>query len=190
HVPYVHGLTIGELALMAKEAPGVLAVSEPVRARGKLTIIPMRGWHRSMRWPETGLKFVPTSPYVPDFAACVGYAMVGLGTYLGGFTSGIGSEHPFRGIAHHAIKSEVLAHNLNALHLPGLDFRLVSILGKNGKPVTGVYAEVSDWAAWRPTELSFYLVKLACQCEPKDPCAAASATEAQGFLRRMGSKTF
>src|SRR5581483_5127724 len=44
HVPYVHGLTIGELALMAKEAPGVLDVPEAVRARGKLTIIPMRGW--------------------------------------------------------------------------------------------------------------------------------------------------
>ncbi|HXA80216.1 MAG TPA: DUF1343 domain-containing protein, partial [Opitutaceae bacterium] len=49
HVPYVHGLTIGELALMAKEVPGVLDVPDAVRARGKLTIIPMRGWRRAMR---------------------------------------------------------------------------------------------------------------------------------------------
>lgn len=80
-VPYVHGLTIGELARMAKEAPGVLAVSEAVRARGKLTLVPMRGWRRSMRWPETGLTWVPTSPMIQDFSACIGYAMVGLGTY-------------------------------------------------------------------------------------------------------------
>jgi len=189
-VPYVHGLTIGELALMAKEAPGVLDVPEAVRARGRLTIIPMRGWRRSMRWPETGLKFVPTSPYVPDFAACVGYAMVGLGTYLGGFTHGIGNEYPFRGIAHRAVKSDVLEHELNALHLPGLDFRLVSVPGKNDKPVTGVYVEVTDWEAWHPTELSFYLMKLACQLEPRNPFATAGEAEAQGFLRHMGSTAF
>lgn len=189
-VPYVHGLTIGELALMAKEAPGVLDVPEAVRARGKLVIVPMRGWRRRMRWPETGLKFVPTSPYVPDFAACVGYAMVGLGTYLGGFTHGIGNEYPFRGIAHRAVKSDVLEHELNALHLPGLDFRIVSVPGKNGKPVTGVYVEVTDWEAWHPTELSFYMMKLACQLEPRNPFATASAAEAQGFLRHMGSTAF
>ena len=189
-IPYVHGLTMGELALMAKEAPGVLDVPEAVRARGKLMIIPMRGWHRRMRWPETGLKFVPTSPYIPDFAACVGYAMVGLGTYLGDFTHGIGNEYPFRGIAHRLVKSDALLNDLNALHLPGLDFRLVSVPGKNNKPVTGVYVEVTDWDAWHPTELSFYMMKLACALEPKNPFATASPAEAQGFLRHMGSTAF
>ena len=107
-VPYVHGLTIGELALMAAKAPGVLAVSDAVRQKGRLTIVPMRGWRRAMRWPETGLTFVPTSPYVPDFAACVGYAMTGLGCYLGGFRHGVGDQYPFRGVSHLSIKSEVL----------------------------------------------------------------------------------
>ena len=62
-VPYVHGLTIGELARLAKDEqpPGGLAVSDAVRAHGKLTVIPMRGWTRAMRWPETGLAWVPTS---------------------------------------------------------------------------------------------------------------------------------
>ena len=189
-VPYVHGLTIGELALMAKEAPGVLDVPEAVRARGQLTIVRMRGWQRAMRWPETGLKFVPTSPYIPDFAACVGYATVGLGTYLGGFTHGIGSEYPFRGLAHHAVKGEVLERELNALHLPGLKFSLVSAASKNGQTTTGVYVEVTDWDAWQPTELSFYMMKLACQLEPKNPFATASEVQAQGFLRHMGSTAY
>ena len=30
-----------------------------------------------MRWPETGLTFVPTSQHVRDFAAVVGYALRG-----------------------------------------------------------------------------------------------------------------
>ncbi len=193
-VPYVHGLTIGELALMAKEAPGVLDVPEKVRARGKLTIIPMRGWRRTMRWPETGLRWVPTSQRVPDFAACVGDPMVGLGTYFDpashfdiGFRHGIGNDYPFRGLSHATIKSDVLERELNALHLPGLAFSLVSVPGKNGKPATGVYVEVSDWETWQPTELNFYLMKLACQWSSRNPFLTGDAS---GFLRHMGSTAF
>jgi uncharacterized protein YbbC (DUF1343 family) len=147
----------------------------------------MRGWRRAMRWPETGLRFVPTSPFIPDFAACVGYATIGLGTYLGDFTSGIGTEYPFRGIAHHAIKSEVLERELNALHLPGMKFSLVSVPAKNGQTITGVYAEVTDWDAWQPTELNFYLMRLACQLGPKNPFLTGDASL---FLRHMGSTAF
>jgi uncharacterized protein YbbC (DUF1343 family) len=189
-VPYVHGLTIGELALMAAKAPGVLAVSDAVRQRGRLTIVPMRGWRRAMRWPETGLTFIPTSPYVPDFAACMGYAMTGLGCYLGGFRHGIGDQYPFRGLSHLTVKSEILERELVALHLPGLQFRRVSVPGKNGKPTTGIYIEVVDWDAWHPTALSFHLMKLACKLEPRNPFATASLADASGYLRHMGSTAF
>jgi uncharacterized protein YbbC (DUF1343 family) len=194
HVPYVYGLTIGELALMAKEVPRVLDVPEAVRERGKLTIVPMRGWRRTMRWPETGLKFVPTSPKIPDFAACVGYAMVGLGTYFDpaghfdiGFRHGIGSEYPFRGLSHHAIKGDVLERELNALHLPGLKFSLVSVPSKNGQTMTGAYVEVTDWDAWQPTELNFYLMRLACKLDSKNPFLTGDASL---FLKHMGSTAF
>ncbi len=189
-IPYVHGLTIGELALMAAKAPGVLAVSEAVRLKGRLTVVPMRGWRRAMRWPDTGLAFFPTSPLVPNFAACVGYAMTGLGCSLGGFRHGIGEQYPFRGLSHLTVKSEIVERELVALHLPGLQFRRVAVPDKNGKPTTGLYIEVVDWDAWRPTELSFYLMKLACKLEPKNPFAAASASNANNFLRHMGSTAF
>jgi len=56
-VPYVHGLTMGELARMVREshAPGGIDVTDAQRAAGKLTVITMRGWTRAMRWSETGL---------------------------------------------------------------------------------------------------------------------------------------
>src|SRR5665213_1517594 len=102
-VPYVHGLTIGELARFAKGQPGMLRLPDAVRESGRLTVIAMRGWHRNMRWPETGLTWVPTSPYIPDFSAVVGYPMTGLGCFMadlpnpvGGFRSGVGNEYPFR----------------------------------------------------------------------------------------------
>ncbi|SVB96826.1 uncharacterized protein METZ01_LOCUS249680, partial [marine metagenome] len=43
-IPFVHGLTIGELALYAKKTPGVLKVEEKLRRGGKLAVVPMLGW--------------------------------------------------------------------------------------------------------------------------------------------------
>lgn len=196
-VPYVHGLTIGELARMAKEAPGVLDVKDAVRERGKLTVIPMRGWLRSMRWPETGLTWVPTSQMVQDFSACIGYAMVGLGTYFDpkskfdiGFRHGVGDQYAFRGISHKTIASDLVERELRALRLPGLSFRRVSSPNKVGKPATGVFVEVTDWDDWNPTELSFHLMRLACKLDARNPFAPAPGRDFSGFIRHMGSEEY
>ena len=198
-VPYVHGLTIGELARMAKEAPGIMQVpgvtginvSEAVRARGKLNIISMRGWRRSMRWPETGLKWIPTSQYIQDFAAVIGYPMTGLGTELGSFSHGFpGPLYPFRGISHPKINDRMLEKELRALNLPGLNYRLISVPNRQGKPVTGLYIEVTDYQDWRPTELNFHLMRLACKYEQKNPFANASNEKIRSFLIHSGSTEF
>lgn len=186
-IPYVHGLTIGELAHMAVITPGILAVKEPVRQHGRLTIIPMRGWRRSMRWPETGLRFTPTSPRVQDFPACVGYAMTGLGCQLGGFSHGVGDQFPFRGIAFNGLPTDTLLKELDALHIPGLTFRKITVTGKNGRPANGVYVEVTDWAAWHPTELSFQLMRLTCKLTAGNPFAKANATQSRSFNIHTGS---
>ncbi|MDD3180004.1 MAG: DUF1343 domain-containing protein [Opitutaceae bacterium] len=186
-VPYVHGLTLGELARMAKDAPGVLAVPDKVRARGRLTVIPMRGWRRSMRWPETGLTYVPTSPYVQDFAAVMGYAMVGLGCEQSGFTHGIGRSYPFRGLSFRGRTPDQLIKDLAALKLPGLNFVKVSAPNGDNKPTTGVYVEVIDWDDWRPTELSFYLMRLACRYAPQNPYAKLSPVRARTLNIHVGS---
>ena len=191
-VPYVHGLTIGELALMVKDAapPGGLAISDAARRKGRLTVIPMRGWRRAMRWPETGLTFVPTSTNIQDFAACMGYPMTGLGCILGGFTHGVGKSYPFRGIAHRTVKIDVVEKELRALNLPGLQYRRVSAPDRFGKPATGLYIEIADYDEWQPTELSFHLMQLACKLEPKNPFATAKAADKRTFLVHMGSNAF
>jgi uncharacterized protein YbbC (DUF1343 family) len=188
-VPYVHGLTIGEIARMAAEAPGVLDVPEAVRARGKLTVIPMRGWKRSMRWPDTGLVFKATSPRIQDYPAVIGYAMVGLGTSwpFSGFTSGIGTEYPFRGIAYKGKTTDALLKELELLKIPGLAFRKVTVPAKAGPAVTGIYVDVADWEAWRPTELSFELMRLNCKLGGTNPFAKVSAPDALLFNKHTGS---
>ncbi len=186
-IPYVHGLTIGELARMAVIMPGILAVNDTIRRNGRLTIIPMRGWRRSMRWPETGIKFTPTSPRIQDFPACVGYAMTGLGCQLGGFSHGVGEQFPFRGIAFNGLPTDTLIKELDALRIPGLAFRKITVIGKNGRPANGVYVEVTDWTAWRPTELSFQLMRLTCKLTAGNPFAKANATQARSFNIHTGS---
>lgn len=189
-VPYVHGLTIGELARMAKEAPGVLEIAPELREKGKLTVIPMKGWRRNMHWPETGLKWVPTSPKIQDYEAVLGYPMTGLGCYLGGFKHGVGDQHWFRGVSHLTLKSELVERELKAFNIPGIQFKRIGVTNGDGKPGTGIYVQISDFDAWHPTELSFYLMKLACKYEPQNPFSAARKGIANGFLRHMGSTTF
>ena len=193
-VPYVHGLTMGELARMTKDAPepvGRLSLTDAQRAKGKLTVIPMRGWTRAMRWTETGLTWIPTSPLIPDFEAVKGYPMTGLGCELGGFKHGVGSQYQFRGILHLTTKIDVYEKELRALKLPGIDFRRVSAPNtKTGQAGTGLYIEIRDYDAWRPAELNFYLMRLACKLEPRNPFAFATTPQRSLFLNLMGSRAF
>lgn len=186
-VPYVHGLTMGELARMAADAPGVLDVTEAERASGKLTVIPMRGWRRSMRWPETGLRFHPTSPLVRDFPAVVGYAMIGLGCEYSGFRHGAGREHPFRAITFRGKTPAQLKTDLDALKIPGVGFRPITVKNAEGRPVTALYVDVTDWNAWRPTQLSFEMMRLACRYDPPNPFAKLGPREMRSFNIHAGS---
>ncbi|SRR5581483_5530826 len=89
-IPYLHGMTLGELARMAR-AKGWFAHA----AKLKLTVIPMTGWNRSMYWNETGLSWTASSPNVPQFQNDVGLAMLGATGELGVLSIGIGSDLPF-----------------------------------------------------------------------------------------------
>lgn len=196
-VPYVHGLTIGELARLAKDSPGpgVMQVPgptgintpEPVRAKGRLTVIPMRGWHRAMRWPDTGLKWVATSPMIQDFNATVGYAMTGIGCELGGWTHGIGTSYPFRGISYKGKTPDQIIAELSQYQLPGLKLVKAQALNREGKLVDGVYLDVVDWDAWRPTEISFYMMKTAAKWSAANPYTAANTGDQTMFMKIVGS---
>lgn len=192
-VPYVHGLTIGELARMAKELPrmmvipNIIDVPEKVREKGRLTVIPMRGWTRSMRWPDTGLAWVRTSPMIPTYEAAVGYAMVGLGTQNTPWSSGIGREFPFRGISFPRKSPDEIIASMEAYKIPGIKFIKMQALGTDNKPRTGVYVEVVDWEAWRPTELSFYMHKQAALWSPLNPLGNLTTAEERTFNIHVGS---
>lgn len=185
HVPYVHGLTIAELARIAKHTPGWMELPEKVRQRGKLTLIPMRGWRRDMLWTDTGLKWVPTSPYVPDLSAVLGYAMTGLGAQEGGFSHGIGTPYPFRLLRHKGKTPAEVKRALEACRIPGLSYRVVQTHSAAGAPVIGVYVSVSNWTIVRPTEISFHMMRITEAWTPGNPFAEAKNTNL--FNKHVGS---
>lgn len=172
-VPYVHGLTIAELARIAKHTPGCMETSEHIRKNGKLTVIPMRGWRRDMLWTKTGLRWVPTSPYIPDLSAVLGYAMTGLGAQEGGFSHGIGTPYPFRLLRYEGKSPEQIKAALESQRIPGLSYRIVKTLSATGTPLSGVYVSVTNWDRARPTELSFHMMRLAVVWSSSNPFAAS-----------------
>lgn len=186
-VPYVHGLTMGELARLALQTPDVLKLSPEARAQARLTVVPMRGWKRTMRWPDTGLAWHATSPYVSNFAAVEGYPITGLGCMLGGWTHGVGRDHPFRGLAFPRRTADELVRELGALGVSGLAFRKLEVVNDAGKKAQGVIIDITDWDALRPTELNFHLMRLACAWNAQNPFAAATRAQRESFNRHVGS---
>lgn len=108
-----HGMTVGELAEMFNDAFGIHA---------DLRVIKMRGWSRSMIWPQTGLQWVQSSPNIPEWKTTVVYPGTGL-IDNAGINNGTGFTKPFEYAGAAGLDGEKLARRLNARNLPGVYFR-------------------------------------------------------------------
>lgn len=112
-VPYCHGMTIGELARFFNAEYGIQC---------KLKVIPMKGWKRAMFFKDTGLSWIPTSPYIPESDTPLFYATTGLIGELSFLSIGIGYTLPFKVIGAPWIDGPELSKRLNEQKLPGVRF--------------------------------------------------------------------
>jgi uncharacterized protein YbbC (DUF1343 family) len=114
-VPYVHGMTAGELARMA-DADGW------VQPRCQLTVIPMRGWSRDMSWEDTGLRWVRPSPNIPYDSSPMYYVATGMIGELAGMETGVGTPQAFQvAAANHASVERVMGE-MERLRPEGVSF--------------------------------------------------------------------
>ena len=102
-IPYIHGMTLGELAKMAVGERWFRSA-----AKLKLTVIAMPDWKRIMTWRETGLDWTAPSPNIPTFESAVGAAMFGAIGELGVLSVGVGSDSPFLRLGSRLVSSELL----------------------------------------------------------------------------------
>jgi uncharacterized protein YbbC (DUF1343 family) len=126
-IPVRHGMTVGELARMFN-GQGWLAGSVKTR----LVVIPMKGWRRRMWYDQTSLRFIKTSPNMPDIETAAIYPGLCLleGTNV---SEGRGTAMPFRQFGAPWIDSKLLAKQLNALNVPEMRFEPVSFTPTSSK---------------------------------------------------------
>ena len=189
-MPFVHAMTIGEIALWSKKESGILKISEKARKSGQLAIVPMKNWKRAMTWPQTGLKWIPTSPNIPTLDSVAGYPMTGLGAQMGKFKHGIGTPQPFRFLTFDGISPADLKTELDNLNISGLSFQLKTLKNNSGKDIEGVYIVLTDWTKWRPTELAFYMMQLSAKWEAPSPFTQAKESEVTLFNKHVGSSAW
>lgn len=126
-VPYVYGMTCGELARMINDRSWITN-------RCKLTVVPMAGWKRTMVWNDTGLPWVPTSPHVPHGESPLFQVATGMLGEIGGVSTGIGYTLPFQCVAATNVNPHQLAKAMNDYNLPGVRFQPVTY-----KPYYGAF---------------------------------------------------
>jgi len=143
-IPYVYGLTCGELAKMLNEE-GMLEGG----IKCKLTVVPMAGWKRGMKFEETGLQWVPASPHVPHKDSPVYYVTSGILGELGVCSEGVGYTLPFQLLGAEWIEPSKIAENMKTLGIEGVIFRPISFkpyYGRNAnKELGGVQIHITDY---------------------------------------------
>ncbi|MBS0604839.1 MAG: DUF1343 domain-containing protein [Verrucomicrobia bacterium] len=173
NVPYCHGMTIGELARY---------FNDKYQVGCKLRVVGMKGWKRSMSFVDTGLTWIPTSPYIPEADTPQFYATTGLLGELSLVNIGIGYTLPFKVIGAPWIKARQLADKLNEQKLPGvyfMPFHYRPFYGAHkGKDCQGVMIAVTDSKSYRPVSSQYMILGVLKNLYPKQVIARLNAIEA------------
>ncbi|MBQ9467023.1 MAG: DUF1343 domain-containing protein [Muribaculaceae bacterium] len=167
-IPYVYGLTPGELARYLNEE-GLIA------KKAKLTVIPMRGWKRDMKFRDTGMPWVLPSPNIPTPESAFFYPLSGIAGELYTFNIGVGYTLPFEMFAATWADADRVCDAMNALRLPGLNFRPINVkpfwvtsvdVNKEKKEVHGVQTYITDVDAANLTLTQFYFLQVIHELYP------------------------
>ena len=154
-IPYLYGQTPGELALYLN--------ATNYENKCKLTVVEMKGWERDMTWDETGLEWIVASPHVPHGQSAVFYPVTGIFGEFGYISIGVGYTLPFEVMGAPWISADTLAEAMNALELPGLEFRPIYYKPYystfQGELCQGVQIHILDYGKARLSEVQFLVVQ-------------------------------
>ncbi len=170
-IPYIYGLTCGELAKM-------LNGEKMLDKQCKLTVVPMKGWKRRMNFEQTKLPWVLTSPHIPQATSAYYYAASGILGEFSFMSIGVGYTLPFQIFAKDSIDGLALSKRLNDLDLPGVLFRPIFLkpyyaVGQ-GKNYSGVQFYLTDYKKVRLTEIQFYVIQEMANMYPDKKCFGAA----------------
>lgn len=161
-IPIRHGMTLGELARLMNADFGIGC---------DLTVVPALNWRRAGQAADTGLPWVMPSPNMPTPDTALVYPGTCLveGTNL---SEGRGTARPFEIIGAPYVDGFALAQAMNALALPGVRFRALSVTPSfsrhAGVLCGGVQLHVSDRLRFAPVATGIALLAAIAALHPKD----------------------
>lgn len=172
-IPYVYGLTPGELASYLNRD-----------GRCRLSVVKMQGWDRSMTFNDTELPWVPTSPNIPTAETALYYPATGILGELGTVKIGANFTQPFKVVAAENLNAQELAAKLNALNLPGVRFRPYHAK-IDGRQLHGVEIYITDPAVAQLSTIQFHIME-----HIPGVMSGAAASRLNMFDKVTGSKKF
>lgn len=184
-VPYIYGLTPGEVALY-------LNGEDMLGGKCDLTVVKMKGWKRKMTYEDTGLKWVLSSPHIPEASTNPFYSITGIMGELYNVSIGVGYTLPFKLIGAEWINAPEFAAAMNALQLPGYVFRPIYYTpyygtGK-GKELQGVQIYITDYHKANLTEVQWYALQELYRLYPDHDPMAEATKRADMINKVCGSK--
>jgi len=187
-IPYLYGLTCGELAQMLN-GEGMLTNS----VQCKLSVVKMKNWKRKMNYAATGLQWIPSSPHIPQAVTAYYYPTSGILGELGYLSIGVGYTIPFQMFAASWINAIQLADAMNAHHLSGVTFRPIYLkpfysVGK-GEQMQGVQMHITDYQSVQLTPIQFILIEEIARLYPEHSIMEHADTKRFGMFDKVsGSK--
>ncbi|HNQ74536.1 MAG TPA: DUF1343 domain-containing protein [Verrucomicrobiota bacterium] len=157
-IPIRHSLTLGELARLWNFEQQLHA---------PLEVVACAGWQRSLRWPATGLPFVPPSPAMPSYESALLYPGLGLfeATNL---SVGRGTPLPFQVIGAPWLQAPALVTQFQSQPLPGLTVAPCTFTPTQnphaGIPCAGVRLHIRQDGCVRPVAAGLRLLQAVIHC--------------------------
>jgi uncharacterized protein YbbC (DUF1343 family)/CubicO group peptidase (beta-lactamase class C family) len=160
NLPILHGMTMGELALLfdAQDHLGT-----------ELEIVRMRGWAREDRWADTGLPWSPPSPNLRTADEALLYPGVAL-VEPSNVSVGRGTESPFEVVGAPWINGAALVRELERAGLKGIELSPTAFTPASsryaGSSCAGVRLRLTDATAFDPIALGVALAEALARLYP------------------------
>lgn len=181
-IPYVYGMTPGELALMING-------ENMLGKKCDLEVVKMKGWKRKMTYKDTGLPWVLPSPHIPTPQSSVFYSVTGIVGELTNISIGVGYTLPFEMFGAPWIDANKLSQRLNALNLPGVVFRPVyysPFYGNfKGEECKGVQIYITDYNKVRLCDIQFCFLQELYQLYPEHDILAQASGNRKSMVDKV-----
>lgn len=166
-LPLLHGMTVGELALLFAEREGAAA-----------RVVPVKDLARTTRWEDTGLPWRPPSPNIPTLESALVYP--GFGLFEGVLLSeGRGTATPFEVVGAPWVEPGAWIAALKAHGgTPGVRFSGVHFTPRPlpaapnprfaGEESAGIRVRITDLTAFRPVRSGLRAIETVRAIHPEE----------------------